>query len=104
VFFPISKCAGDCDVAAKVAGFIWVLQSSYVVASGPLVVPVLIFVLFSSIAGSVCDEASTVRAGGSVWVVNVAEKDVVTGGSVCIDTAAVFSIDDVVVVWFVCVP
>ena len=59
----------------------------------------------SSNTGSVCDVASVVRAGDSVWVVDVTEKVKVTRGSDWMDTAAVFSIDDSdVVVWFICLP
>ena len=49
-------------MATHIVGFIWVLESSYVVLSVSLFVP------FLANACSVCDVASAVRADDSVWV------------------------------------
>lgn len=51
-----------------------------------------IFAPFLSKGSSVCDVASMVRAGDSVWVANVTERVGMVWGLVWIDTETLFSV------------
>lgn len=77
-------------------------EKSMIFGNISLVEPIFeFFPPFLMSAGSVCDVASKVGAGDSVWVDNVAEM-VEMMESVCVDTAAVFTIG--LAVGLICVP